>query len=197
MTEEQEILTGDCQEPLTSVKQLHIGALISSPNSGSCSHLSTVVLDLRSIFEKLNTKQFQKRDTLLGDFSFHFKNRDRALTIIQLIFNLTVLDRTKWKQKLLVTTEINAASLQILWVSWNCSKATERNLASQGTLCSSCQTPACRALRHIVNIAHVRAPIPSSYIFGAKTFYFIRQQCPSAFWSTTLMSLSDNRSSWW
>lgn len=83
---------------------------------------------LRSLIQNNSRKE----DTLLGDFSFHFKNRDRPLTIIQLIFNLTVLDRAKWKQKLLVTTEINAASLQILWVFWNCSKATEMNLGLLG-----------------------------------------------------------------
>lgn len=92
--------------------------------------LTTVSLHLGSICDNLNRKKkkIQKRDSLLGGSSSHFKNRDSTLYYTAK-FNLAVLDRTKWKQKSLVTSAVDAASLQILWVFWDCSNAT-KNLAS-------------------------------------------------------------------
>lgn len=51
---------------------------ISSTNSGSCSHLSTVVLYLRSIFEELNTKQLQKRRYLIRWLLFPFQKQGQT-----------------------------------------------------------------------------------------------------------------------
>lgn len=44
----------------------------------------------------------------------------------------------------------------------------QKNQGSSGTPRSCCQPPAATALRHVTNTARVRAPIPSSYVLGAK-----------------------------